>query len=39
MKTGAMRRFVGIDSADGPPASKAKQIAKTVGHGIESVSV
>jgi len=37
MKTGAMRRFVGID-ADGPKASKAKQIVKTVGHGIESVA-
>jgi hypothetical protein len=38
MKTEAMRRFVGIDSADGPSASKAKRIAKTVGHGIESVA-
>jgi len=37
MKTGAMRRFVGID-ADGPTTSKAKQIAKNVGHGIESVA-
>lgn len=36
MKTGAMRRFVGID-VDGAP-NKAKQFAKTVGHGIESVS-
>lgn len=36
MKTGAMRRFVGID-AEGSEPSKTKQIAKRVGHGVESV--
>lgn len=38
MKTGAMRHLAGID-ADGLNTKKAKQFAKTVGHGIESVSV
>jgi hypothetical protein len=37
MKTGAMRRFVGIDAPDSEPG-KAMQIAKKVGHGLESVS-
>jgi len=37
MKTGAMRRFVGID-AQGSEPGKAMQIAKKVGHGVESVS-
>ena len=37
MKTEAMRRFVGIDKT-GSESSKAMKIAKTVGHGVESVS-
>jgi hypothetical protein len=37
MKTGAMRRFVGIDTPGSEPG-KAMQIAKKVGHGLESVS-
>ena len=37
MKTGAMRRFVGIDAASSEPR-KAMRIAKAVGHGVESVS-
>ena len=37
MKTEAMRRVVGIDKT-GSESSKAMKIAKTVGHGVESVS-
>jgi hypothetical protein len=36
MKTGAMRRFIGID-IEGSEPGKAMRIAKTVGHKIESV--
>jgi len=38
MKTGAMRRFVGIDLEGGSEPGKAMRIAKKLGHGIESVS-
>jgi hypothetical protein len=37
MKTGAMRRFVRIDT-EGSEPGKAVRIAKAVGHGVESVS-
>jgi len=36
MKTGAMRRFLGLET--GPEPGKAMRIAKTVGHGVESVA-
>jgi hypothetical protein len=38
MKTGAMRRFVGIDLEGGSEPGKAMRVAKKLGHGIESVS-
>jgi hypothetical protein len=37
MKTGAMRRFLGLETE--PEPGKAMRIAKTVGHGVESVSM
>ena len=38
MKTAAMRQFIGKD-AKGDKPNKALSIAKTLGHGVESVSI
>ena len=38
MKTAAMRQFIGKDAKSDKP-NKALSIAKTLGHGVESVSI